>query len=140
MKRSHLSITLSMLAVFLSGGLVGALGHRLYTAKTVYSAPARRSPAEHRQRYLNELKTRLSLNDGQTGKLDQILENTRQRFQAFNAKHKDEMSAIHKEQIREIKAMLEPHQQAPYEEFLKEREKRRQQFESDRRGGAPQGR
>ena len=134
MKRSHLSITLSMLAVFLSGGLVGALGHRLYTAKSVYSAEPRRSPAEHRQRYLNDMKARLSLSDSQTSKLDGILENTRQRFHDFNQKHKSELSGIHEEQVREIRAMLEPHQLGPYEEYRKERERRRKQFESAGRG------
>ncbi|HYO83891.1 MAG TPA: hypothetical protein VES20_20980 [Bryobacteraceae bacterium] len=132
MKRPQLTITLSMLAVFLSGGLVGALGYRLYTVSSVYSggAPPRRSPAEHRQRYLNELKTRLELNDSQTTKLDGILEQTRTRFREFNDKHKDEIRSIHGEQVRDIKAMLEPHQQGRYEAFLKERENRRRQYES----------
>ena len=125
MRRSQLPIVLSMLAVFLSGSLVGALAHRLYAAKTVYTANDRRSPSEYRQRYLNEMKTRLSLDEPQTARLGEVLDRTRQRFHAFNEKHKPEISAIHEEQVREIRGMLNADQQQRYEEYLKERESKR---------------
>jgi hypothetical protein len=132
MKRSQLSIVLSMLAVFSSGALVGAFGHRLYTVRTVDAAPQRRSPSEYRQRYLTEMKTRLSLDDSQTARLSQALDRTRERFRTFNEKHKPEISAIHEEQTREIRALLTPEQQGLYEQYLKEREQKRKEYDRSR--------
>ena len=130
MKRSHLSIALYMLVVFVSGAVVGAFGHRLYTVRAVEADSRRpKSPAEYRKGYLKEMKARLSLDDAQTRKLDTILDETRERFRAFNDKHKAEMSEIHEAQVRDIRAMLRPEQQAAYEEYRQERERRRQQFE-----------
>jgi len=132
MKRSHLSIAFYMLVVFVSGALVGALGQRLYTVRSVEADTEntrRRSPSEFRQKYLTDMKTRLSLDDGQTAKLGSILDGTRERFKAFNEKHRPEMSEIHEAQVREIRAMLKPDQQAAYEEYRKERERKRQQYE-----------
>lgn len=130
MKRSHFSIALYMLAVFVSGALVGAFGHRLYTVRTVEADTGRpRTPSEFRQRYLNDMKARLSLDDTQTAQMSSILDQTRERFKAFNEKHKAEMSEIHETQVRDIRAMLKPEQQAAYEEYRKERERKRQQHE-----------
>jgi hypothetical protein len=112
-----------MLAVFISGGLVGAFGHRLYTVRSVDAAPPRRSPAEFRQRYINEMRGRLSLDDGQAAKLSEVLDRTRARFREFNEKHKTELSGIQDEQVREIQSLLRPDQQDRYEAFRKEREK-----------------
>ena len=118
-----------MLAVFVSGSVVGALAHRLYSARTVYTATDRRSPNEYRQKYLTEMKTRLSLDDTQTSRLGEALDRTRQRFRDFNEKHKPEISAIHEEQVREIRAMLSPDQQNRYEQYLKERESKRKEHD-----------
>lgn len=127
MKRSQFTIALSMLAVFLSGSMVGAFAHRLYMVRTVStdSSNQRRSPSEYRQRYLNDLKMRLGLDDAQTSRLGEVLDHTRDRFRDFNEKHKAEMDAIHAAQVTEIKAMLKPDQQQRYESYLREREEKR---------------
>ena len=135
MKRSQLSIALSMLAVFVSGSMVGAFAHRLYMVRTATAdAPPhqRRSPAEFRQRYLGEMKIRLGLDDTQTARLNEVLDHTRQRFRDFNEKHKTELSGIHEDQVREIRAMLKPEQMPLYEEYLKEREAKRKEFDKKR--------
>jgi hypothetical protein len=130
MKRSHLSIALYLLVVFISGALVGALGHRLYTVRSVEAdVRQRKSPSEYRKGYLRDMTARLSLDEAQAQKLDTILDETRNRFRAFNDKHKAEMSEIHEAQVREIRAMLRPEQQAAYEEYRQERERKRQQYE-----------
>ena len=133
MRRSQLSIVLSMLAVFLSGALVGAFAHRLYTATEVGAAAPRRSPAEFRQRYLSEMKTRLSLDDTQTARLSEVLDRTRDRFREFNDKHRPEISAIQEAQVREIRALLKPEQQPVYEQYLTERERKRKEFDKSGR-------
>ena len=131
MKRSQLTIALSMLTVFLSGSVVGAFAHRLYMVRsTTADAPAqRRSPSEFRQRYLNEMKMRLGLDEAQTSRLSGVLDQTRTRFRNFNEKHKTELSGIHEEQVREIRAMLKTDQLPRYEAYLKEREQKRKEFD-----------
>ena len=126
MKRSHLSIALYMLAVFVSGALVGAFGHRLYTVRTVEADTGRRTPNDFRQRYVADMQKRLNLDSEQAQKLSGILDQTRERFKAFNEKHKTELTGIHEDQVREIRAMLTPAQQPIYEEYRKERERKRQ--------------
>ena len=130
MKRSHFSIALYMLVVFISGAVVGAFGHRLYTVRTVEAdTERRRTPSDFRQKYLNDMKVRLSLDEAQTTKLSSILDQTRERFKAFNEKHRPEMTEIHETQVRDIRAMLKPEQQPIYEEYRKERERKRQQYD-----------
>jgi hypothetical protein len=101
----------------------------LYTVRTVDAAraPQRPSPAEFRQRYVNEMRGRLSLDDVQTAKLGQVLDRTRARFREFNEQHKPELTQIQEEQVREIHAFLRPDQQTLYEEFRKERDRKRQE-------------
>lgn len=124
MKRSHIAIALYMLAVFVSGSVVGAFAHRLYSERTMAAPP--RSASEFRKRYVTEMQTRLKLDEAQTVELDRILEETRTKFKEFNERHKDELSGIHAEQVREIRTMLRPEQQGEYEKFLIEREKKRE--------------
>jgi hypothetical protein len=129
MKRSNLPVVLSLLAVFVSGTLVGAFGYRLYTVRTVVAAPERPSPAEFRKRYVNEMRGRLALDEAQTAKLTDVLDRTRSRFRDFNEKHKQELSEIQDAQVREIQAFLRPDQQGRYEEYRKDRDRRRQQHQ-----------
>ena len=132
MRRSNLTVALYMLAVFISGGLVGAFGHKLYTVRTVDASSQRRSPAEFRQRYINEMRGRLDLDETQAAKLNEVLDRTRARFREFNEKHKPELSSIQDAQVQEIQALLRPDQQDRYEAFRKERERKRQEFDRQR--------
>lgn len=132
MKRGNLSVGLYMLAVFLTGALVGAFGHKLYTVRSVDAAPQRRSPAEFRKQYVNEMRGRLSLDDAQTAKLTEVLDRTRARFREFNEKHKPELSEIQDTQVKEINAFLNSDQQSRYDEFRRERERKRQDYDRQR--------
>lgn len=132
MRKTQFPIAVYMLAVFLSGSLVGAFAHRLYTVRTVTADTRKRSHAEFRQKYVREMQSRLQLDDTQTQHLNQILDGTRARFDAFNEKHRSELRGIHEEQTRTIRAMLSESQQAEFEKVLKEREERKRK-EGDRR-------
>jgi hypothetical protein len=120
-----------MLAVFVSGAVVGALGHRLYTVRTVDAAPQRRSPAEFRRQYINDMRGRLQLDDAQAARLEEVLDRTRARFREFNEKHKPELTEIQETQVHEIEGFLRPEQQTLYEQYRKERERKR--HERDKR-------
>lgn len=121
MKRSHFQIAISMLAVFLSGILVGGFAFRLYTVRTVSAAP-RVTPDDYRRKYVAEITSRLHLDAAQSTRLNAILDETRARTSELKKKHKPEFVAIHDEHVRNIRAMLNESQNAEYERFLKERE------------------
>src|SRR5262245_7901041 len=128
MKRFNLTATVSLLAVFLSGALVGAFGHRLYTVRTVVAVakpPERPSPEEFRRRYVEELTTRLKLDNGQVTQLNEILDLTRERFRVMRERSRPEAEQIKHDQRNSIRAMLNPSQQAEYEKVLQERDKKK---------------
>lgn len=136
MKRANLSVTLSMLAVFSSGILVGAIGHRLYAVRTVIAdrdkPPGRPSPEEFRRRYVEEMKTRLQLDQTQLAQLNRILDDTREKFRAMKERQRPQADQIKEEQRSNIRAMLNASQRPEYEKMLEEREKRHRQHQQQK--------
>ncbi|MCL5745653.1 MAG: hypothetical protein M1541_17300 [Acidobacteria bacterium] len=124
-KRSNLSATLYLLIVFISGMVVGAFAHRLYTMNSV-SANTARTPEEWRAKYVGDMTRRLGLNTPQVGALQKILDETRQRYRQLHDKSKPEMKAIQDEQTQKIRAILDERQQAEYEKMRLEREHERE--------------
>jgi uncharacterized membrane protein len=125
MKR-YLAVPLYVLLVFLSGALVGAVGYRLYNAKSVTVAAAPKvKPEEIRRHIVDEMHSRLKLTDNQVGQLQAALDATRQSFVEYDQRAKVQRKAIIEKQHNEIRAFLNPDQRAEYEKFLAERAKRR---------------
>lgn len=131
MPRSRLSAGIYLIAIFLSGIVVGAASYRLYSVRTVSSVkePARppRSPEEWRKRYVDDLRSRVNLSQQQVASLEQILDNTRAQFKEFHDSTQSQVQAIQNEQVEKIRAILTPEQQPLYEQWRAEREKRRRQ-------------
>ncbi|MBM3811460.1 MAG: hypothetical protein FJW20_07465 [Acidimicrobiia bacterium] len=125
MKRSGLIVAAYLFLTFGSGAAVGALGFWLYTTRSVSASTQRFSPEEYRQRYLQEMETRLNLSPDQLQKLNTILDATRALYREVADKHKPEFEAIQQHQIAQVRAILKPEQQAAYKEFLAEREKKK---------------
>lgn len=137
MKKSSLAITLSMLAVFGSGAVVGALGHRLYMVRTVNAgvpAPPRLTPEQWRQKYMGELTSRLKLDQNQVSSINNILDDTRDQYKAVKDRGKTEMEAIHTRQVERISALLSPVQKTEYDKFRDERDRIRKEAEKKRAG------
>ena len=69
MPRAKFTAAVYLLLVFLSGAMVGAFVHRLYMVKTVLStgvvdpAPRRLGPAEWRKHTIEELHTKVKLDE-----------------------------------------------------------------------------
>ena len=126
MKRSRLAVVLYLLLVFLSGAVVGAVGHRFYY-KEKFTPPPRPTPEEFRRRYMEEIRTRLKLTDEQVRQIEAILDETRDRYRA-------QMRAVQEEQTARIRAVLNPAQQAEYEKMRQEREKRRKRGHKQKPG------
>src|SRR5438105_2620667 len=101
MKRS-LAIPLYVLLVFLSGAMVGVVGYRLYSAKSVIatqpSAPPKMKPEEWRRHIIEEMRTRLKLNDEQVTKLQAAFDTTHERFTAYDQRSKAERKSIIEDQ------------------------------------------
>ncbi|MBN9663490.1 MAG: hypothetical protein J0H49_35145 [Acidobacteria bacterium] len=126
MMRSNSTLALSLILVFASGTVVGALGYRSYSLNTVSAKnPPPKSPEDYRREYIAEMQRRLSLQTQQVQKLETILDETRVKYRELRERSKPEMKAIQDAQTAEINAMLTPPQQAEYEKFRKEREEKR---------------
>lgn len=126
MRRSKLATFGYLILVFLSGMLVGGFAYRLYSVKTVMSSTERpRSPDEYRNRYVREMTARLKLAPAQVQSLQQIMDETRDRFHAMRERFAPEMKVIEEEQRQKITTMLNGSQRAEYEKMRLERERRR---------------
>lgn len=126
MKRNW-TVALSLSLVFVCGLAVGAFGHWLYASNTVSAtttAPARSSPEEYRKRYVEEMRTRLHLDEGQLTQLNGVLDDTRAKMQALKERHKPEVKQVQQEQVNRINLFLTEGQRAEYGKMRQEREER----------------
>ena len=107
--------------VFVSGALLGAFSHRLYTVSGV-SANAPRNPEEFRRRYMEEMKTRLKLTPNQVTQLSAILDETRSRVRSTRESIEPEIRKIRDEQQEKVHHILSADQRPEYDQMRKERE------------------
>ena len=126
MRRSSLTTSVYLLLVFLSGAVVGVLGHS-YAARSVSPNTTPRNPEQYKRRYIEELRTRLKLNDDQVNQLSGILDETRRRFHEQHERAKPEMDRIQNDQVSKVSALLSDAQRSEYEKMRAEREKRHAQ-------------
>jgi hypothetical protein len=136
MKRNW-TVALSLSLVFVCGLAVGSLGHWLYANNTVSATtntPAR-NPEEYRKRYVEEMRTRLQLNDGQLKQLNGVLDETRAKMQALKERHKPEVKQIQQEQVDKINVFLTDGQRAEYGKMRQEREEKARKQQATGGGG-----
>jgi Spy/CpxP family protein refolding chaperone len=133
MKRSNLVLAAYLLAVFLSGGVVGFLAHHLYSMQSVNAKATTRGPDDYRHKYVEEMRSRLSLQEEQVQQLNAILDSTRLRYREFREKHRSETNAIQEEQVSKIRSMLSEPQRLQYETMRAEREKKRRKSDAPQR-------
>jgi len=131
MPQNKSSAILSLVLVFLSGILVGGVSYRLYAVNTVSTATGGRpqgprpDPEEIRKRLIREMQDKVKLDDGQTAKLNEIYDHTRQEFQSLKKKGDEEGHQIWEGQRAAIRAILRPDQLPLYEQVEKERDEAR---------------
>src|SRR5437016_3572314 len=125
MKRS-LAVPVYVLLVFLSGIMVGAVGYRLYNARSVNATvQPKMKPEEWRRRVVEDMRARLRLNGDQVGKLQAAFDTTRQRFAEYDQRSKTERRSIIEDQHQTIRSFLDDGQRAEYEKYLLERQQKR---------------
>ena len=124
MNFSRKTIALYVGLVFLSGGVLGVFGDRLYTVTTVTKAKnTKLTPEEFRRAYIGFMQKRLSLTEPQVTKLGLIFDETRARMNEIHERAIPEQQEIQKAQTEQIRQMLTPTQQSEFEVVRKEREK-----------------
>jgi Spy/CpxP family protein refolding chaperone len=131
MTLSRWKIALYVGLVFVSGAVLGAFSHRLYTVSGV-SADAPRNPEEFRRRYMQEMKSRLKLTADQVTQLSAILDETRSRVRSTRESIEPDIRKIRDEQQEKVHAILSADQRPEYDKMRQERE-----AEIKRRGGRP---
>ena len=142
MPKSRLSAALSLLLVFLSGGVLGAFAYRLYSISPVQSGkdagtpPRKMSPEEWRKKYVSDLTAAVKLDAQQLAALNGVLDRTRDEVEKLNGKMKLEhdavnekwhpdREAIHHHQVESIKSLLRPDQLPLFDAYRAERERQR---------------
>jgi hypothetical protein len=129
MLKSRLSAGLYLALVFASGALVGGFSHRFYVSRRPVPSASTRTPEEWRRLYIDEMRKKVGLDASQVQQLQQILDETRQRFREQREKDRAAAMAIQNDQVEKIRAILRPDQEKPYAELRAERERRRQEYE-----------
>jgi len=153
MLKTKTSAFVSLILVFASGVMVGAVAHRLYLVNTVSSGkgaegvPAhpgkKMDPEEVRRHILADMRERIKLDDNQVAQLDRIYDQTREQFdqmrRTMNEKMKPERDAIWAAQVEKTKAILRPDQLPLYEKYRADREAERKKNRGPGPGGPPSG-
>lgn len=155
MNRTKLSALLSLILVFVSGGVLGAFAYRVYVAPNVVSpagavpgVPLKKmSPEEFRRSYSAALSKEIKLDAAQVAKLNTILDETRAEYDKLREKSKPEYDALNKErdalnekwrpardaiqarQTQKINAILRDDQRPLFDAWRAERERMRRQHE-----------
>jgi hypothetical protein len=149
MKNSKLSALLSLILVFVSGGVLGAFAYRLYSVPPVQvtggggAPPPRPSPEEVRRKVVADMTAKVKLDAEQAKQLNAIMDQTHAEFDALRLKGKPEWDALNQKrdalmekqrpeqdairtrQIERINAMLRPDQRPLYVEWRAERDRQR---------------
>lgn len=121
MSRTGLAAALYFSLVFLGGAVVGGVGYKLYSA----SAKAASGPTQFRQKYMDEMKSRLALSPEQATKIEAILDETRAKYREIYQRNKPEMDAIQADQTLRIESLLTPAQKTDFSKLREERDQRR---------------
>jgi|SRR5580704_16778390 hypothetical protein len=121
MKRWNLPIAVYLFLVFVSGGVVGALGYRMYSPPSARSEQ-RVNPDVWRRQYLDELRTRVNLTPDQMQKMNAIMDETDSSFNQMHDRHHQEFEKIKEEHRAKLRAILTPDQLPKYEQFRTERD------------------
>ena len=129
MLKSKFSALLSLLLVFLSGVLVGGFAYRLYNDPVAATPNSfrRPDPEEVRKHMVADMRGHLKLDERQVGQLQQILDQTRAKFDQLHDKANVDGRTIHQTQLAQIKAMLRDDQLPLYDQWRAERDRDRKQ-------------
>ncbi len=113
---------LIIFSAFSLGVLTGILVMNLVPHRNPGAAPG---PAG----VMDELAREVKLDSGQRTQVEQILAETRQKFESLQDQTRPQFNEIRQASRARIRAVLTPEQQARYDEWNRKRDARRQQRE-----------
>lgn len=132
-ERTKSTALLLVIAVFVLGVALGALGMYLEGARVMAGHPAqpvRLTPAQRNDRTVDSLTKELGLNPQQQGQLKAILEQTGAGYKSIHDEESPKVEAVRQKGRDQIRAILTPDQLPKFEETLRrmdeERKKRAQ--------------
>jgi hypothetical protein len=130
MKRNQWYALAVAALLFLCGAAVGALANHLFEARSVVAKNA----DTDRQRYINDMRTKLKLTPDQVNELQAIMDDTKAKVKAVRDSYHPQMLTIKAEHIARVKSILTAQQVPVYEQLVAERERRaaKEQEERDR--------
>jgi hypothetical protein len=139
MPKSKFSAFLSLLLVFVSGSVVGALAHRLYMVKTAYSgsapSPRRPDPEEVRRRIVSDLKSKVHLDNEQVTALNRMMDETNDSWHKMQKKLNVELRGMRDQEWQKFREVLRPDQQSLYDQWRTERDaEMRKRHEQEHKG------
>ena len=132
MSKSKLSAFLTLLLVFASGAVLGAVANRLYMVNTVSSTPKRPAPEEIRRRQVDEMRQMVKADDAQIATYNQILDQTKAAFDQTHKQYNAANRAIWDEQRNKVRAILRPDQVVQYDKLMAEHDAARKQHDRER--------
>jgi hypothetical protein len=123
MPRTRLSAAVYLVLVFASGILVGVVSHRLYVTSTVSATapPPPRTLDEVQKKYLADMRAKVGVDEQQVALVNQILDDTKRKFDELHAQEKPTHDKITQEQVDAISALLTPPQKIAYDKWREER-------------------
>lgn len=127
---------LLLLLAFLLGAVTGALGFGLYQERTGWGGP-RRDPARFHQFLLKRLTRELDLRPDQGQQVEAVLRETGQEFARLREEMAPRIREIRARSRDRIRVVLDPGQQAKFETFVSEWERRAERWRG--RAGQPEG-
>ena len=137
MPKYKLSAVLSLLLVFLSGSVLGAVAYRLYAVSSVQGVATKKqpkmTPEEFRKHYVEEFRAKVKMDDQQIAELQQILDETRSNFHKMRDRMNAEGEQIQATQVEKINAILREDQKPLYAALRAEREKQRKLHDEQRK-------
>ena len=74
-----------------------------------------------RKRYLADMRAKVGVNDAQIGSINQILDETKRKFDELHRQEKPLRDKIQQEQVESIRALLTDDQRTAYEKWREER-------------------
>lgn len=132
MPKSRLSAFFTLLVVFASGAVLGAVANRLYMVDAVVTPATRRpTPEEFRQRQVNDMRQRVKLDDAQIAQFNQIMDKTRATFDDIHKQYNAASRAAMDQQRNLVRSILRPDQVVLYNQLVAEHDAARKKREQD---------
>ncbi|MGD0308223.1 MAG: hypothetical protein ABSC02_02950 [Acidobacteriota bacterium] len=128
--RSKTSAALMLIAIFLLGGISGAVSGYLYQ-NHIGQNPTQRPPVPTKRDVVEEIAQSLHMDAHQKENLKDIIKKSGDRYSALSVQFRPQYEQIRTETDQAIRAILRPDQRQHFEETLEKMDARRRALTHD---------